>query len=171
MGIQHLRVIDFDYFMRGIKVKDGHFKNEAGSVLDELCQNPYVQQMDSYMQHGKVTTFEHCVRVARLSERLNHMLNLHCKEDILIRGAMLHDFYLYDWHNKDGGAHNWHGFIHADRAMRNAKKFLQIGEEEEQIIYSHMWPLNITMIPKSKEACIFCIADKIVSAQETVLMR
>lgn len=152
-------------------MKDYNYRTDTVSVLDELCNNPNVKQMDSYMQHGNVTTYEHCVRVAGMSERINRMLKLHCNEDVLIRGAMLHDFYLYDWHNKDGGEHTLHGFIHADRAVKNAKKYFKIGKEEEQIIYSHMWPLNITRIPRSKEAWVVCIADKIVSAQETVLMR
>lgn len=83
-----------------------NYKNDTDSVLDELCMNPYVKQMNSYIQHGKVTTYEHCIRVAGMSGHLNRLFRLHCKEDVLIRGAMLHDFYLYDWHNMDGGEHS-----------------------------------------------------------------
>ena len=34
----------------------------------------------------------------------------------LIKGAMLHDFYLYDWHAQDNGEHRWHGYHHAEKA-------------------------------------------------------
>ncbi len=139
--------------------------------IEEISCDPRVQQMGHYIQHGRVTTLDHCRRVARFSGRMNRKLHLHAKEDVLLRGAMLHDFYLYDWHNKDGGTHDWHGFIHADRAVCNAKKYHLIGQEEEKIIYSHMWPLNITRVPQTREAWIVCIADKLASLEETVFMR
>ncbi len=59
-----------------------------------------------------------------------NLIEIHAKEDIMIRGAMLHDFYLYDWHEKN---HDWHGFTHADRAVENAKKHLNIGEEDRNV--------------------------------------
>lgn len=145
--------------------------NKDNDILEELCRDPRVRQMDRFIQHGNVTTFDHCRRVAQLCGHMNRKLRLNANEEVLMRGAMLHDFYLYDWHDKDDGEHDWHGFIHAGRAVDNAKKYSLIGEEEANIIYSHMWPLNITRVPKTKEAWLVCIADKIASMEETVFMR
>ena len=81
---------------------------------------------------------------------------------------MLHDFYLYDWHHKDNGEHDWHGYIHADIASKNAKEYLHADKKVQEIIKSHMWPLNLTKVPKSKEAWIVCVADKCISLKETL---
>ncbi len=145
--------------------------DDVNQKIEEISSDPRVRQMERFIQHGRVSTFDHCRRVALFSGKMNRKLHLHANEDVLLRGAMLHDFYLYDWHDKDGGSHDWHGFIHADRAVSNAKRYHLIGKEEEQIIYSHMWPLNITRIPRTREAWIVCIADKLASMEETVFMR
>lgn len=140
-------------------------------VLHDIKKNKYARRMKNYIQHGKISTYDHCERVAICSYRISKWLSLKVNERALLRGAMLHDFYLYDWHNRDGGAHKWHGFHHADRAMRNAKRYFNIGKEEQHIIWCHMWPLNITRLPRSKEAWIVCAADKYVSLQETLFER
>ena len=140
-------------------------------ILSDIKAHEKVKEMRRYTQHGRVSTYDHCESVARLSYRLNRRLGLNANERTLLTGAMLHDFYLYDWHSEDNGEHRWHGFHHADRALRNAKRYFDIGEDVEQVIRCHMWPLNFTRIPPSREAWIVCAADKIVSLQETIGMR
>ena len=85
----------------------------------------------------------------------------------LIRGALLHDLYLYDWHHKEA-FHCWHGFIHAKTANHNASLYYATNVLEKQIILSHMWPLNFTSVPKTKEAILVCSVDKISSLCESL---
>jgi uncharacterized protein len=127
--------------------------------------------MKRYVQHGSVSTYQHCISVTRLSQRIDRLLHLHSDRRTLTTGAMLHDFYLYDWHHKDGGTHRLHGFRHADTAARNARAYFHIDDRVRHVIECHMWPLNLTRIPHSREAWIVCAADKAVSLYETLFRR
>ena len=88
------------------------------------------------------------------------------KTEDLVGPYELHDFYLYDWHEKSTW-HRWHGFSHPSRAWENARRHFPMGAKEENIIRSHMWPLIPWQIPKSREAVIVCLADKCCSLYET----
>lgn len=146
-------------------------KLEIEEILSEIQSDVNVQKMKQFIQHGIVSTYEHCENVARLSYAIDSRFLLHSDLKVLLTGAMLHDFYLYDWHEKGDGSHNLHGFTHAKRACDNAKKYFNIDDKTYHVIYCHMWPLNPERIPMSKEAWIVCIADKWVSLQESLFRR
>ena len=78
----------------------------------------------------------------------------------LVRGALLHDYFLYDWHDDDP-SHRLHGFTHAERALKNASNDFALNDIEKDMIYCHMFPLNISRVPRYNESLILCVADKI----------
>ena len=67
-------------------------------LLRGVADDPHAMEMHRFIQHGTVTTYEHCLRVARIAYWLNLRLHCRAREASLLRGAFLHDFYLYDWH-------------------------------------------------------------------------
>lgn len=77
----------------------------------------------------------------------------------------MHDYFLYDWHSEKtvGGLH---GFTHAKTACNNAKRDFDINENEQNMILTHVFPLNINP-PKTREGVILCVADKICAIYET----
>ena len=156
---------------RNEKQQEVRGQEDLDRMLEEIQKSDKVQEMKQYIQHGNVSTFDHCESVARLSYDINRLLHLHADEETLVKGAMLHDFYLYDWHNEDDGTHNWHGFIHAERASENAREHMDADPAVQRVIRTHMWPLNLKSIPSSKEGWIVCLADKCVSLKETLLNR
>lgn len=137
--------------------------------IRELLQKEQLFEMDQYIQHGNTTTFTHCLIVSYYSYLTAKRLPFHFDTDSLIRGAMLHDFYLYDWHIPDKN-HKLHGFKHPRFALYNARKYYTLNPVEEDIIEKHMWPLTLRKIPLYKESLIVCIVDKICSMSETFYM-
>lgn len=120
-----------------------------------------------YYQHGVTTIFQHSINVACVSCKIAEKYHLDVDYYALIRGALLHDYFLYDWHVKDR-SHRFHGFTHPRRALENADKEFQLTETERNMIYCHMFPLT-PIPPSTKEAWIVCIADKICALSETMM--
>lgn len=119
-----------------------------------------------FIQHGKISVFKHSLSVAIMCVMIAESVPFEVNRRSLVRGALLHDYFLYDWHEKDD-SHRMHGFIHAKRALQNAKRDFELNEIEQNMIETHMFPLNLTALPKYKESAILCIADKIVATKET----
>lgn len=85
----------------------------------------------------------------------------------LIRAALLHDYFLYDWHAHDGGRHRMHGFTHGGTAMRNAVRDFHLNRVERDSIENHMFPLT-PIPPRYLEGYLVTVADKISATRETV---
>lgn len=123
-----------------------------------------------FIQHGDMSVYEHSINVAERALRINRFLHIKCNERELVRGALLHDYFLYDWHKdgkEKGNIHpKLHGFYHPGTALRNASRDFALTERERDIIKKHMWPLTIVP-PLCREAWVVTMADKYCSTMET----
>ena len=90
---------------------------EFKQIVNEICQNPKVKEMTNFMQHANTSCYEHCLRVAYYTYIICKKLNLDYVS--ATRGAMLHDFFLYDWHEhrKVNSFLELHAFSHPKIAL------------------------------------------------------
>ncbi|MBQ7563829.1 MAG: HD domain-containing protein [Lachnospiraceae bacterium] len=147
--------------MRYIKLENREFSEE----VRRLQEDERYRKLKEYTQHGNISTYTHCLRVARKSRKLARRLHIRVNEKEMLKGAMLHDYFLYDWHDHGDKLHGYH---HPHIALTNAKKDFGLTKREQNIIKSHMWPLTLTHIPRCREAVLVCIADKLCSLEETI---
>lgn len=136
--------------------------------LKELCRNTRLSETAQYIQHGNTSVYRHSVAVACLSCRIAGKLRLRVNKKTLIRGALLHDYFLYDWHKNK--TVSWHGFKHPNIALQNAERDVSLNDVERDIIRRHMFPLT-PIPPVHKEGWVICLADKLCSAKETLVRR
>lgn len=74
-----------------------------------------------HMQHGTMPVSSHCINVARMSVLIALKFGIRCDMRSLVRGALLHDYFLYDWHDNDHHQiFRLHGFFHPGIALQNA---------------------------------------------------
>ena len=150
-------------------MSDSLSKSALNRVLRQLFLSSRFPQCGSFIQHGDTTVLLHCVAVAYFSWKLLGLLKLRYDEKSLLRGALLHDYFLYDWHVPDP-SHRLHGFHHAQKALKNADRDFSLTPIERDIISHHMFPLN-PVPPKTKEGVVVCLVDKGCSAYETLFRK
>ena len=79
---------------------------------------------------------------------------------------MLHDFYFYDWRNKNvEGQKKFHAMRHPNIALTNAKDIFDLNDLETDIIKKHMWPMTI-IPPSYLESFIVTLVDKYCATAE-----
>ena len=168
----------FNLFMKGnfsMQLSDTE-RQCLTTILAQYDQHPEVQRMREFIQHGDVTTYQHCKNVVLVSFWLNRRFHLGADETSLAVGAFLHDFYLYDWHKCSSfrglrRLFEMHGFAHPGSACVNAERCFAITRKEQNIISSHMWPLTFRHVPTCREAVIVCLADKYCAVLESMFQR
>ena len=126
------------------------------SIAEPILTHKEFIKTKSIVHHGN-TRFNHSVRVSYIAYRLAKILG--CDVTSTIRGGALHDFFL----------------VRDDKnILTSAKMFVEhpaiakenaINEKEQNIIESHMFPTS-SVVPKSKEAWIVTLADKISTVFE-----
>ena len=146
---------------------------EIFDAAEDILMSEGAQSMKTFMQHGTTSVYEHVVSVTIVSliiaSSLDMFFSAFSKKRIdrrsLIRGGLLHDYFLYDWHIYSK-KHEWHGFTHAGCALSNSNRDFKLNGIEQDIIKKHMFPLNI-LPPAYLESAIVCMADKWCAMCET----
>lgn len=140
--------------------RDNLYQELSASVLD----TGLLEQLKAFKQHGSSTCYDHSVSVAKAALYMAMFLPFRFKHSQLVRGALLHDYFLYDWHIDR--PEKLHGFSHPSTALENAKRdFADITPLEENIIKRHMFPLT-PVPPRYRESFLVSLADKYCATKE-----
>lgn len=131
-----------------------------------ILKSDSMQKTKNNYQHGETSVYIHSISVAYLSLKLANSFKLKYDIESIIRGALLHDFFLYDWHEKNKN-HRLHGFRHPLTAYKNACKEYELNGIEKEIILRHMFPLTL-LPPLHMESILVCLVDKYCGIAETL---
>lgn len=134
-----------------------------------LIKNGKFAQLKNHRHHRNYSTYEHSVSVAKLSLNIADKFRIKTDREELVTAALLHDYYLYDWHDFSDGTHRFHGFRHGKKACFNATRDYSINKRQQNAIKNHMFPL--CMPPTTKMGVIITIADKICSFREILFSK
>ena len=143
-----------------IEKQDLEFLRIVRNILD----NEKFQKIKLIEHHG-ITRYEHSLKVAYYSYKIAKIMHL----DYIgtARGGLLHDFFLSP-ENRTGKDKFISTFVHPKLALETAKSEFDLSVKEQDMIRSHMFPINIS-IPKYAESWIISTVDKIVAATELAL--
>jgi uncharacterized protein len=136
-------------------------------VAMPLINNKEFQKMKDIKHHDE-SVYDHVLSVAYQAYRITYKMGWDWESTI--RGALLHDFYLYKFCKRprlklplDAMKH---AFMHPITALENASKHFKLNKLECDIIRSHMFPVRI---PRHKESFVVSFVDKYLAVYEYYL--
>lgn len=140
-------------------------QSEYYTLVADLMESSVVKGMNNYMQHGGITTFQHCLNVSYYNYLICKLLSLNARAGA--RAGLLHDLFLYDWHtHKTPAGERNHAFSHPGKALANAEKYFRLTDVEKDIIAKHMFPVTVSM-PGYRETWVIILTDKFCAVAET----
>ena len=151
--------------------------SEIQQYAGDILAHPSFQQLRAFEHHGvNNSVYDHSVAVAEAACGLAHLMCLSESETAsVVRAALLHDFFGYDWHGERFRRYlshfsgirritHMHGFIHGHIAADRARHMFGLSARECEAIARHMFPL--AAIPRTRIAWIVTLADKAVASKE-----
>lgn len=141
-----------------------YIDNRFMEVALPIIEHEEYQKMKDIKHHNE-SVYDHSVKVAFYAYRIAYKRGLDWESTI--RGALLHDFFLYKFKKSlsfqlitDSIKH---AINHPKIALTNASRHFVLNDKERNIIKGHMFPFGA---PKSKEAWIVSFVDKYIAIFE-----
>ena len=140
-------------------------KNELEDLYQSLLNNELILRMKEIPMHRGSNCYVHSFKVAKesIKRALRRKKRLDYKS--LLLACIFHDYYLYDW-RKDKEKKRHHASNHPYIAIENAIRDFDIPTQVQDIMKSHMWPINIKIFPHSSEAKILMNVDNLIAVKE-----
>ena len=141
------------------------FEDEFYEIIGDIYEHEEFLKLKNHYHHNS-SIYEHVMDVAYFSYRTSKFLKLDYQSTA--RGALLHDFFLYDWRNRDVSdlpEDKFHGIEHPKIALKNATTHFTLNAIEKDIVIKHMWPLTLVP-PRFKESFVVSFADKYLASKE-----
>ncbi len=133
-------------------------------VAETMCDSRLAME-ETFIQHGNTSCLLHSIAVAYFCYRIAKKMGiLRFQTNELVRGALLHDYFLYDWHDYRP-PEGLHGFTHPGAALKNARVDFELTTREQDIISKHMFPLT-PRPPRYRESYLVSMVDKACSLYE-----
>jgi uncharacterized protein len=133
------------------------------SIVGDVLADEKVKSMAGIRHHDD-SVFRHSLTVSLVAYYVAKGMGLDAASTA--RGALLHDFFLYDWRTSKG---RHHPSRHPGVALANARARFALNPVEEDIILTHMWPVAKPFY-SFKESFLVSSIDKIVSTKEAARM-
>ena len=151
--------------------------SEIQQLAGEIVSHPQFQQLRGYRHHGEGNSvYDHSIAVAQAAYAIARRMRLSGSDTAsVVRAALLHDFFGYDWHGTRFRRYlhrytgikrmmHMHAFVHGPIAADRAKRIFGLTDRECEAIARHMFPL--AAMPRTRIAWIVTLADKAVASRE-----
>jgi uncharacterized protein len=135
---------------------------EFQDTVRDIVSLPQYQKLKKFVHHNSTSRYQHCLNTAWCMFVVCKNRGLAYKS--AARGAMLHDFYLYNTRDfrRTGMDHD---AVHPRCALRNAEKYFEIDEIMRDCILHHMWPAAAGK-PETAEGKLMTLVDKYCASVE-----
>jgi len=148
-----------------LPINDSHpITQDFLNHIEDLIDHPTVLNLHNYSQHLNTSRYQHSLNVAYYAHLISRYFNVNHRD--CVRGALLHDLFLYDWRTEQTTPGN-HVHVHPREALKNAKMITTVTPIMEDTIINHMWPLGQSK-PQTKEAWIVQASDKLCAVMEVI---
>ena len=131
------------------------------SIVNNILDNEEFLKIKKIEHHG-ISRFDHSLKVSYYSYRIAKVLHLDYEQTAV--GGLLHDFFLSP-ENRTQKDRMKSVFTHPKQAVEMAKSQFELTKKEEDMIRSHMFPINLS-VPKYAESWIVSMVDKCVATNE-----
>ena len=137
--------------------KENCFIEKYIKLTLDLLNDELVQSMKKYRHHGDISTHYHSVYVSYNVLKACEKLGVKNEREI-VRAALLHDFYLYEWYTEKHDEN--HIFYHPKESVKNIEAhFGRLSDLQRNMILSHMFP-TAKVMPRYLGSWILTLTDK-----------